>query len=102
WGAGGDWRQGAGWCERAVGIVLLVAFERRAEHAENVDVRDRPQLVAVLGTDVIGHTRFELPGLLGREVRHLACAGEDMVRFPVVLVPEDRLGAGVEMHVREP
>ena len=47
-------------------------------------------LMPVLRADVVAHARLELPGLPRREVGDAARAGDDVVRLPVVLVPERR------------
>src|SRR5262249_11534713 len=57
--------------------------------------------VPVLGSDVVAHAGLELPGLAAGNVGHRAGAGNDVVRFPVMLVPEGGLGARRKVHVRE-
>src|SRR5262245_43461100 len=83
------WRDGSARGKGSVLVMLLVAHERRAEHAHKMNVRMRAHAVPVLRPHVVGHAGLELPGLAGGEVGHLAGAGNDVVRFPVVFVPED-------------
>src|SRR5262245_43152694 len=81
--------------------MLLVAHERRAKHAHKMNIRIGAHAVSVLGSHVVGHAGLDLPGLACGEVGHLAGAGNDMVRFPVMLVPQDGLGTGSKVYVRE-
>src|SRR5262245_20544308 len=81
--------------------MLLVAHERRAEHAHKMNVRMGAHPVPVLGSHVVGHAGLELPGLAGGEVGRLAGTGSDVVRFPMVLVPEDSLGTRSNAYVRD-
>jgi hypothetical protein len=41
--------------------MLLVAFERRRENADQVEIATRVQLVPVLATDIVCNARFERP-----------------------------------------
>ena len=61
----------------------------------------RTQFVPIPGSDIICNARFERPGFARSEVGHLPGAGEDVVCFPMMLVPEGGFGSGDQMHVRE-
>src|SRR5882724_4815053 len=87
--------------QRPVLVVLLVARERRAKHAHDMNVGVGAHAVPVLGSHVVGHAGREFPRLAVAEVGHLAGAGNDVVRFPVMLVPEDGLGTRGKVYVRE-
>src|SRR5271169_1529666 len=49
---------GVAGCERSLGVVLLIASERRREDAQQVEARDGAQLVPVVRADVVGDAGF--------------------------------------------
>jgi hypothetical protein len=55
------WRYRATRWQRALAIMLLVAFERRRKNADQVEIAMRVQFVPVLGTDIVCNARFERP-----------------------------------------
>src|SRR5258706_421232 len=78
-------RNGAGGGVGAVGVVLLVAFERRAEDADVMLGAADVEAMPVVRADHIEDARPQRPCLTAREVGHLALAGDDVVRLPMVL-----------------
>ena len=83
-------------------VVLFVAHERRGKHAQKMNVGMGAHAVPILGSHVVGHAGSELPSLASGDIGHLAGARNDVVRLPVVLVPEDGFGTRRKAYVREP
>jgi hypothetical protein len=82
--------------------MLFVAPERRREHDDHVEIALCQHLVPVARPDILGDAGFERPGFACRKVGYILGAGEDVVGFPMVLVPEGERSRADQTVTRAP
>ena len=79
----------------------LVPGQRRIEDADNVQGVVRLHTMAIVRTDREEHARRESPRLTRGDLGHAAGAVDDIVRLPMVLVPEHLLHAAPGADIRQ-